>query len=723
MALSNKIVIYQILTRLFGNRNLTRKPWGTLKDNGCGKMADINAEVLGRIRRLGVSHVWYTGIIRHASCTDYTAYGVPRQNSRVVKGLAGSPYAITDYYDVDPDLAVDPLTRMREFESLLARTHKQGLGVIIDFVPNHLARQYKSIAKPDNVVDFGEADDTSKQFDVNNNFYYCPGQELNLNSVMVPYRLSFDEPYREFPAKCTGNDRFDNTPTTNDWYETVKLNYGVDYCDAGGRSYHYTPTPDTWKKMTDILLFWASKGIDGFRCDMAEMVPHQFWSYAISIVKARYPNILFIGEVYDTNQYRTYIKSGFDYLYDKVGMYDCLRGVVCGNRPASSITYQWQQTGDIADHMLYFLENHDEQRIASRFFCGDGKKAIPALIVSSMLYPNPVMIYAGQEFGEEGMDSEGFSGTDGRTSIFDYWAIESISQGFFGTSKLPAYRRELEKSYTTILNIARREKAISEGKMFDLMYVNPDSDHFFTKSEYAFLRMQGGELLLVVVNFGESDIKTSVMIPAHAFDYLGIEEQKEVTATDLLTGEATSVTLLKDYPIEMVVPAYGGRIYKIVYQMKESEQLLNFHNKEEFPPAHTAEHLLNQTMIRMFGCKRSDNAHIERKKSKMTFIVDHKPTRQEEKEIERRMNELIAEDLPVTYEYVDREHLPAGVSLDKLPTDASDTIRLVRIGDYDVCPCIGKHVRSTSQIGKFVLLGTNWDQQTHGFRIRFKVVN
>ncbi len=723
MASSRKIVIYQMLTRLFGNRNLTRKQWGTIEDNGCGKMADINAEVLRKIKRLGITHVWYTGIIRHATSTDYTAYGVPRQNTRVVKGLAGSPYAIADYYDVDPDLAVDPLTRMQEFQSLVARTHKQGLGVIMDFVPNHLARQYKSVAKPDGVADFGDGDDTTKHFDINNNFYYCPNQELNLNGVMVPYRLSLDEPYHEFPAKCTGNDRFDNSPTTNDWYETVKLNYGVDYCDAGGRSYHYTPTPDTWKKMTDILLFWASKGVDGFRCDMAEMVPHEFWAYAIAIVKARYPKLMFIGEVYDSGQYRSFIEAGFDYLYDKVGMYDCLRGVVSGYRPASSITYQWQQTGGIENHMLYFLENHDEQRVASRFFCGDGRKAIPALIVSSLLYPNPVMIYAGQELGEEGMDAEGFSGVDGRTTIFDYWAIESIGQAYYRTADLPVSRRQIEKAYTTILNIARREKTVGEGKTFDLMYVNPESGQFSTKSEYAFLRKADNEVLLVVVNFSGADIQTSVVVPAHAFDYLGMDECKDQTATDLLSGKTATVSLQKDAAIKMTVPAYGGRIYKIVYQMKENEQLLNFHNKEEFPPAHTAEHLLNQTMIRMFGCKRSTNAHIERKKSKMSFIVDHKPTRQEEKEIERRMNELIDEDLPVTYEYVDRDHLPEGVSIDNLPDDASDTIRLVRIGDYDVCPCIGKHVRSTSQIGRFVMLGTNWDQLTHSFRVRFKVVN
>ena len=154
----------------------------------------------------------------------------------------------------------------------------------------------------------------------------------------------------------------------------------------------------------------------------------------------------------------------------------------------------------------------------------------------------------------------------------------------------------------------------------------------------------------------------------------------------------------------------------------DEDYTFNEHNKDEFPPAHTAEHLLNQTMIRMFGCERSSNAHVERKKSKMSFHLDHKPTRQEEKEIERRMNELIEEDLPVTFEFVTRENIPEGVMLDRLPDDASETIRLVRIGDYDVCPCIGKHVRSTSQIGRFEMLGTNWDEIEKSFRVRFKIV-
>ena len=715
--MKRKIIIYQVFTRLFGNRNTARVPNGTLRVNGTGKMSDFDAERLRRIHDMGFTHVWYTGVIRHATATDYSKHGIPRQHPSVVKGVAGSPYAITDYYDIDPDLADDIDRRMDEFQQLVDRTHQAGMKVIIDFVPNHVAREYHSIMKPEGVRDLGEDDDKGKHFSPTNNFYYCPGQSF----VSPVQPKEGEEPYVENPAKCTGNDRFDNCPGRNDWYETVKLNYGIDYCDAGGRSYHFDPVPNTWVKMTDILLYWASKDIDGFRCDMAEMVPAAFWAYATRIVRERYPRIVFIGEVYDTNQYRTYIQSGFDYLYDKVGMYDCLRDIICDRRPASSITYYWQHVDDIRQHMLYFLENHDEQRIASDFFCGSGAKAIPAVIVAALMGNNPFMVYAGQEFGERGMDAEGFSGRDGRTTIFDYWCVDTIRRGYFDRRHLTQDEMHLQLKYQQILHIANREAAVREGEFFDLMYVNPQTWKFNPRHEYAFLRKFEDEVLLVVANFGPDRVNTSVNIPAHAFDFLGLPE-KEVRAIDLLTGQEMNIELKKDGAVDMDLRPYTGRIYKFSTKMEETPYLLNVHNKDEFPPAHTAEHLLNQVMIRMFGCERSRNAHIERKKSKINYHLDHKPSRQEEKAIGDKMNELIEEDLPVTYEDVDRNHVPEGVNLDRLPEDASQTIRLVRIGDFDVCPCIGKHVRSTSQIGRFEILGTNWDEQTHTFRIRFKVI-
>ncbi len=545
-----KVLIYQVFTRLYGNRNGNRVVNGTLDDNGCGKMADFTSEVLADIAKMGMSHVWYTGIIRHATQTDYSAYGIPRQHPAVVKGKAGSPYAIADYYDVDPDLAVDVRLRMNEFEQLVERTHQAGLKVIIDFVPNHVARQYKSICKPKGVKDLGEQDDTMMGFDPQNNFYYCPGERFS------PY---FDlyhgtaEPYLEEPAKATGNDHFDNAPGQNDWYETVKLNYGVDY--YAGRIGYFDPMPNTWKKMTDILLFWAKKGVDGFRCDMAEMVPAEFWAYATKTVKKKFKNLVFIGEVYNPSEYRNYLASGFDWLYDKVGMYDTMRAVICHQAPTSAISNAWQATDDIRDHMLYFLENHDEQRIASDFFAASGSKGVPAMIASVLMQQNPFMLYAGEEYGERGMDREGFSGNDGRTTIFDYWSIDTLCRA--AQKKLTDEEQALYKIHQKTMTLARKEKAVQDGEFFDLMYVNGHLER-----QYAFLRYIQGELLLVVVNFEDRDVVVDVNIPAHAYEYLGFKEKK-VIATDLLTNERLAMSLRKDGSVRMDIKARGGRVFKV----------------------------------------------------------------------------------------------------------------------------------------------------------------
>ena len=545
-----KVIIYQVFTRLYGNRNTNRQEDGTLQENGSGKMADFTPEVLKGLTQMGVSHIWYTGIIRHASTTDYTSYGIPRQHSAIVKGKAGSPYAITDYYDIDPDLAVDVANRMQEFEALVERSHEAGLKVIIDFVPNHVARQYHSICKPAGVKDLGEDDDTQCGFDpVNNNFYYCPGQ------LFAPhFDLYHDEaePYMEEPAKATGNDHFDNAPGKNDWYETVKLNYGVDYY-AGGVG-HFEPIPDTWKKMTDILLFWASKGIDGFRCDMAEMVPAAFWQYATAIVKQKYKHIVFVGEVYNPAQYRNYIAAGFDWLYDKVGMYDTMRAVICHHAPASAITGAWQQTDDIRDHMLYFLENHDEQRIASDFFAADAMKGVPAMITSLLMQQNPFMLYAGEEYGEHGMDKEGFSGNDGRTTIFDYWSIDTLCRA--ADKKLTAKEKQIFDIHKRAMQIASKEKAVSEGVFFDLMYVNPQLER-----QYVFLRKAGKEVLLVAVNFDDYAVAIDVNIPAHAFDYLEFEEGTYLV-TDLLTKEKEDTAIKRDGAIRLTMDTRGAYVLK-----------------------------------------------------------------------------------------------------------------------------------------------------------------
>ena len=546
--MTDKVIIYQVFTRLFGNRNTTRKECGTIAENGSGKFNDFDSKTLKTIKKLGVSHIWYTGVIRHATQTNYSQYGIPSQSATVVKGKAGSPYAICDYYDVDPDLAVNVEKRMDEFDKLVVRTHKAGLKVMIDFVPNHVAREYKSICKPEGIEDLGANDDKSQGFSPQNNFYYCPG---------CHFEPSFDKgDYDEYPARATGNDHFDNHPGINDWYETVKLNYGVDYWTRFG---HFSPVPDTWDKMVEILLFWASKGIDGFRCDMAEMVPAAFWDYATAKVKTQYPHIVFMGEVYNPSEYRNYINSGFDWMYDKVGMYDAMRAVICGQAPAHILTGAWQSVDDIKEHMVYFLENHDEQRIASDFFAGSAIKGLPGMVASVLMKSSPFMLYAAEEYGEKGMDKEGFSGKDGRTTIFDYWSVDTLCRA--EADALNEEERLVLAVHEKTLQIARKEKAV-DGDFYDLMYVNPSSENFNNEKQFAFLRKKDNELLIVVVNFDDRDVNIQVRIPSHAFEYLAIPEKK-YKAKDLLSGDKQDIVLSNDGLVPMSLASRGSRVWKI----------------------------------------------------------------------------------------------------------------------------------------------------------------
>lgn len=556
--MSQKIIIYQVFTRLFGNKTVSLQVNGNIQENGCGKMADFTAKALNEIKNLGATHIWYTGIIEHATQTDYSSYGILPDHQAVVKGKAGSPYAIKDYYDVDPDLAVKVEHRMKEFENLVNRTHKAGLKMIIDFVPNHVARQYHSDQKPEGVEDLGARDNKGMGFDPQNNFYYIPNEPLHLDNLNVS-----PKDYLENPAKATGNDVFSAWPGQNDWYETIKLNYGVDYCND--RTCCFDPIPDTWKKMLDILCFWAAKGIDGFRCDMAEMVPVEFWGWAIPQVKALHPSIIFIAEVYNPAEYRNYIHKGhFDYLYDKVGLYDTLRAVSCGYTSAGNITSCWQQVNDIQAHMLNFLENHDEQRIASDFFAGDARKGKAPLLVSACMRSNPMMIYFGQEFGEKGMDQEGFSGRDGRTTIFDYWSVDTIRRwrkGSLSMKYMTAEEKELYDFYQKVLNLCNKEKALSEGDFYDLMYVQAPH-HFDVYNCYAFLRRYKNTLLLVVANFSNSKQNLSVCIPAHVFEFYEIKPLEGCIGKELINGNKEKINILPDAHINLEIPAYGGCIWK-----------------------------------------------------------------------------------------------------------------------------------------------------------------
>lgn len=546
-----KIVIYQLLPRLFGNKNNTNIPYGTIEQNGSGKFNDITDKALNGLKELHVNYVWYTGALAHASLTDYSQFGIKVDDADVVKGRAGSPYAVRDYYDVDPDLAVDVKNRMREFEALIKRTHKKDLKVIIDFIPNHVARSYHSYSKPKNVIDFGEKDDLTKGFSPQNDFYYIPGQKFLVpqhEPKQTPISVLQDGKFDENPAKATGNNVFVAQPKYDDWFETIKLNYGIDY--QNGEKQYFDPIPPVWIKMRDILVYWAKKDVDGFRCDMAEMVPIAFWNWVIPQVKKVNSDIIFIGEAYNPQVYLQYLNEGkFDYLYDKVGLYDGLKKLI-RNEPTAdvaSINYVWQkESAGFGDHMLRFLENHDEERIASAGFAGKPELALPAMVVSATLGAGPVMLYFGQEVGEQGKGAEGFGGDDNRTTIFDYWGVPAhqkwMNNGLFDGHKLSASQQKLRAYYQQLLKVTTQSDAVLHGDIFEVPHAGNMNNRM-----YAFIRYSGEQRLLVVVNFDLSQpLEANIQIPDHI-----LKVKSSSPVTDLLTDTKLNIPAGTSIPVKL----------------------------------------------------------------------------------------------------------------------------------------------------------------------------
>ncbi len=564
----NKIVIYQMMTRLFGNVKTLNRPYGTLEENGVGKFEDIDNKALMGIKELGVSHVWYTGVIEHAVLTDYTSFGIPLDDADVVKGRAGSPYSIKDYYDVNPDLAVDVKNRMMEFERLVKRTHDQDLKVLIDFVPNHVARAYHSDSKPDEIKDFGETDDKSKAFDPNNNFYYLPGQSFQVpkgyNSLGNESFPTKDGKFDENPAKATGDDQFTATPSVNNWFEAAKLNYGVDYLN--NRSGHFNPVPDTWNKMRDILVYWTGKNVDGFRCDMAEMVPVEFWHWVIPQVKAVNPDIIFIAEIYNPQQYRNYIDNGrFDFLYDKVQLYDTLRLLINNQASTTWIHGIQRSMAGINHNMVHFLENHDEQRIASPAFIGDPWKALPGMVVSATIDKGPIMIYFGQEVGEPGAGAEGFGGDDGRTTVFDYWGVPEHQKWVNGKKYdgglLSDEQKALRQAYGDILTLAKNNLAISQGDYLDLTEHNIGMK-FCSDRIISFARVNGDEKIIVIASFNLKPEHIKIQLTSDVVSAFKLTSAGKYVGRDLLRSGA-DIGLASDYSFEIDVPPFSSFILKI----------------------------------------------------------------------------------------------------------------------------------------------------------------
>lgn len=522
-----KDVVYQVFTRLFGNKNTTNKPWGTIEENGVGKFNDFTDKALQEIKKLGVTYIWYTGVPHHDVIRDYTKYGISNDDPDIVKGRAGSPYAVKDYYNVNPDLAVNPAKRLEEFQALINRTHKNGLKVIIDIVPNHIARNYHSLSNPKGVTDFGAEDDTSVEYARDNNFYYIPGKSFKvptsdtyrpLNGERNP--LS-DGKFSENPAKWTGNGSRQAKPDINDWYETVKVNYGIkpdgskDFpelpagYDTKDYKVHYEfwkdkDVPSSWKKFRDIALYWTAKGVDGFRYDMAEMVPYEFWSYMNSAIKMKNPDAFLLAEVYNPKEYRNYINLGkMDYLYDKVETYDHLKAIIHGSAMPDPLSDIQKDMQDIEHNMLHFLDNHDEQRLASPEFAGTPEKGKPMMVVSATISTSPTMIYFGQEVGEDGKEDAGF-GKPSRTSIFDYIGVPHhqrwMNGGKFDGGALSQSEKDLRDFYKRLLNFTIKSDALM-GKYQEIHTLNRNETKAYDAGIYSYVRWSDKEKLIIVVNF------------------------------------------------------------------------------------------------------------------------------------------------------------------------------------------------------------------------------
>jgi len=592
-----KPVVYQVFTRLFGNKISTNKPWGTIEENGVGKFNDFTDDALAGIRELGVTHIWYTGVPHHAVIRDYTDYGISNDDPDVVKGRAGSPYAVKDYYNVNPDLAVEPSQRLQEFEALITRTHEHDMQVVIDIVPNHVARGYESASRPDGVEDFGANDDTSVAWARDNNFYYVPGEDFGVPESPNGYRpLGGDDhpladgKFDESPAKWTGNGARDAQPRFDDWFETVKVNYGVR--PDGSYAFDALPdeasewttaehagfwkgkeVPDSWQKFRDIALYWTAKGVDGFRYDMAEMVPVEFWSYLNSSIKAANPDAFLLAEVYNPSLYRDYIRLGrMDYLYDKVGLYDTLKPIMQGKANTDAIAPIHAEVLDIEEHMLHFLENHDEQRIASTDFAGDANKARPAMVVSALISRSPTMLYFAQDVGEPGDGDAGF-GDPTRTSIFDYWGVAShqrwMNGGKFDGGALSAEEKALRDFYVRLMNFSASNPALN-GKYAEIHSANREHSSDYDDRLFSFVRWSDQSRLIVVSNFdATTPYARNVIVPEDIISIWQLADGRYALEEKLFGRNGSELVVdggrgqfrLKLDPLESVVFELGDSLF------------------------------------------------------------------------------------------------------------------------------------------------------------------
>lgn len=556
-------VIYQLFVRLFGNTNETRKPNGTIAENGCGKFADVNETALSSLKEMGFTHIWLTGVIEQASGTEYACR--PADDRDILKGEAGSPYAIRDYFDICPDYAVDPLRRREEFRELVERCHAQGLKVLMDFIPNHVSRCYASDVHPEHT--FGEGDDREVFFARDNHYFYLRPEDAGDGP---PLRLpgsgdGFFGPEAEF-GKVTGNNAITWKPSVNDWYETVKLNYGHDF--TTGRDTSHLPgedavpeeVPKTWRTMDEIIAYWQGFGVDGFRADMAHMIPIPFWRWAVMRARARQPEVFFTGEAYDGDPMKLtdgnvldeLLEAGFDAVYDKDG-YDVLEGIYEHGKWANDLD-GFNLDGIRLHRSLRFAENHDEIRLACPEVWG-GHGMMVGKPVSAVLFARsrgPILVYNGQEIGEAAGDEAGFSKDHKRTTIFDYWSMKEfvkwVNGGRYDGGLLSEPQKELRGWYGKLLNVLSAPGFV-HGELYGLNFFNRDNESFGRDEGetvsghwlYAFLRhdAESGQSFLVVANFHPTKDFTDVrvVIPEGAWEFMGREDDAEWVFHDRLEGD------------------------------------------------------------------------------------------------------------------------------------------------------------------------------------------
>lgn len=537
-----RTVIYQLFVRHFSNEEMGGVAWGTKEQNGCGTYNGISDAALEQIARMGVTHVWLTGVLRHATQTAYP--GLPADPDCVVKGRAGSPYAVTDYFDVDPDLAEVVENRLGEFAALLQRCRRWGMIPIIDFVPNHVSRNYQSRVRPES--NLGKDDQTACFFARDNAFYYLEPHQPGLG-MMLPEGEFLPE---RGQGRVTGNNVASWNPGVYDWYETVKLNYGTDYRHGS----HATATlpgllapayaiPRTWRFMNEVLAYWQEMGVGGFRCDMAHMVPLPFWRWIIAHARLRDRSVFFMAEGYDDHLKLidgpvspALLSAGFQAVYDGAA-YESLRKVYEGGAWANDLDRLNQGESPMFAGGVRYVENHDEPRLASPLYWGGvGRAVSPAVLVAQYASTcGPVLVYNGQETGEAAEGPGGYGGDNGRTSIFDYTHLPSLQRWMNGGACDGALLTPEEKKlreFTTHLLTLLQHPALAHGAFYGLNWANRETPGYGRHagesvsghSLYAFLRhcRQTKSTLLVVCNFSPVEmVETHIHLPRHAAEWAG----------------------------------------------------------------------------------------------------------------------------------------------------------------------------------------------------------